>query len=324
MKNKSLSIAIPTYNRACVLEKHLPDLIRKVKPHNIAIYISDNASTDNTQHVINEAKKEYSFIYSNRNETNIGADRNFEKVLKMPETEYTWLLGDDDLIDDGGIEKVLEIINSNIYYDLIVVNGSNYNKTELHKPHLKTNKYEQHDRLFEDLWYMMTWISALILSKELLQKADFRKYYDTNFIHAGAIFDYLASKEYISVFWEQKPISITPKADEVVNHYSDKHISYFAKSITDTIFLLPNKYPQKLKLKVLKSSPFLSFFTLAALRVKNCFHYKDVKKYKKYLQYAAPAPFSLIVILSITPITLLKLLHKPTKFLYVIYKKYIS
>jgi glycosyltransferase involved in cell wall biosynthesis len=320
--NELLSIAIPTYNRAIVLKKQLIDLIEKVRPHNVAIYISDNASPDNTQEVIAEMRKKYQFLYSSRNEKNIGGDRNFEKVLKMSSSQYTWLLGDDDTIRNGGIEKVLEIINKNIFYDLIIINGLIHNKTTLLKPYLKTKIYTDHNELLEDLWPITTWMSTLVLSSDMIRKANFCKYYDTNFVHSGTVFDYLALKDTISVFWEDSPVLTQPKADEIVNYYTDKCLFYFTQCWVDILFLLPDRYSQKSKLKVAHLSP-ITILTLASFRGKKYFNYQEAKKYKKYFKYTTSIPFPIIAIISVSPSCILKLLEKPARFIQKAIGRYI-
>ncbi|MDR1460556.1 MAG: glycosyltransferase family 2 protein [Campylobacteraceae bacterium] len=317
--NKLLSIAIPTYNRAIVVKKLLTDLIPKVKPYDIAIYISDNASPDNTQSVIEEMKAQYRFIYSNRNEMNVGGDRNFEKVLKMSSSQYTWLLGDDDTIDDGGIEKVLEIIKKNTFYDLIIVNGIINNKTTLH---LKTKIYTNHNELIEDLWPVTTWMSTLILSNGMISNANFCKYYDTNFVHSGTVFDYLATKDTINVFWEKSPIVIYPKANEIINNYTDKSLFFFGQCWVDILFLLPDRYLYQSKLKVARLSP-ISILTLASLRAKNYFNYQEAKKYRKYFKYTTSIPFFIIAMLSISPTIVLKFLEKPARYIQQAKARYI-
>jgi glycosyltransferase involved in cell wall biosynthesis len=297
----------------------LIDLIEKVRPHDIAIYISDNASPDNTQSVIEEMKAKYKFIYSSRNETNIGGDRNFEKVLKMSSSKYTWLFGDDDTIDDGGIEKVLKILDKDISYDLVIVNGIINNKTTLH---LETKTYTEHNELLEDLWPMTTWMSTLICSKEMISKANFCKYYDTNFVHSGTIFDYLASKDTINVFWEKNPIVIYPKASEIINRCTDRSLFFFAQCWVDILFLLPDRYLYQSKLKVARLSP-ISILTLASLRGKNYFNYQEAKKYRKYFKYTTRIPFPIIAMLSMSPVSVLNFLEKPARFIQQAKAKYI-
>ena len=94
-----LSICIPTYNRSQHLSNCLQSVIsmRKPKGFQFEICISDNGSNDNTKEVVNSAKKKIKINY-NRNESNIGIARNFLKVVSMAKGEFTWLIGDDDLL----------------------------------------------------------------------------------------------------------------------------------------------------------------------------------------------------------------------------------
>ncbi|MDC3040572.1 glycosyltransferase family 2 protein [Flavobacteriaceae bacterium] len=94
-----LSICIPTYNRSQHLSNCLHSVIsmRKPKGFKFEICISDNGSNDNTKEVVNNAKKKIKINY-NRNESNIGIARNFLKVVSMAKGEFTWLIGDDDLL----------------------------------------------------------------------------------------------------------------------------------------------------------------------------------------------------------------------------------
>ena len=52
----------------------------------------------------------------------MGADYNFLKVVEIANGKYCWLLGSDDIIEDGGIDTVLGEIENNknviIYYTM--------------------------------------------------------------------------------------------------------------------------------------------------------------------------------------------------------------
>ncbi|MBV5277921.1 MAG: glycosyltransferase family 2 protein [Campylobacteraceae bacterium] len=109
-QNKQLSIVIPTYNRADFLDYSLEVHIPLLEKYNIQIFISDNASTDNTREIVSKWMKEYKFLSYYQNETNIGPDANFEKALKLPDTEYIWLLSDTYQIPDDGISYLLSTI----------------------------------------------------------------------------------------------------------------------------------------------------------------------------------------------------------------------
>lgn len=110
-----LTIAIPTYNRAKSLESLLNCITRQIKNISdpIQIYISNNCSTDNTKEVIFNFIEKYSgLIEYSENEKNLGFDRNTFKVLSMATGKFVWLFGDDDLIVEGGIKKVIDFIKN--------------------------------------------------------------------------------------------------------------------------------------------------------------------------------------------------------------------
>lgn len=111
-----LSICIPTYNRASYLSKNLERLKSLLIENNVinicTITISNNASTDETDKVINE------FIRKNKNiqinyhlqDINAGAKKNLLYVIDKSPSEYIMLLGDDDYIHEEYFKRVLQEI----------------------------------------------------------------------------------------------------------------------------------------------------------------------------------------------------------------------
>ena len=63
MKNTKLAIAIPTFERAEIVDASIRSLISEIKDYSIPIYISDNSPDNKTETVIYELKKQYEFIY---------------------------------------------------------------------------------------------------------------------------------------------------------------------------------------------------------------------------------------------------------------------
>lgn len=108
-----LTVAIPTYNRAALLENllnnitfQLPGLQNKVQ-----ILISNNASSDNTREVAMRFKKKYpDLIKYNENETNLGYDRNILKLIFLSEGKFIWTFSDDDLMAEDGLKRVVNFI----------------------------------------------------------------------------------------------------------------------------------------------------------------------------------------------------------------------
>lgn len=126
-QKKLLSIVIPLYNGEEFLAETLGSIISQWDKEKVEIVMCDDVSTDRTF----EIAKKYSDIYRNiklfRNDANIGMDRNFERVVQLAKGEYIWFSGQDDIIGDGGIEKVLSILESDETIDFIYANYSQNN-----------------------------------------------------------------------------------------------------------------------------------------------------------------------------------------------------
>ena len=103
--NRLVSIGIPTYNRARgnlrkVIERALGQTYA-----NIEVIVSDNCSTDNTAEVVQSFDD--SRLRYFRQETNIGANNNFNYCLNQARGEYFLLFHDDDTIDPDFIETCM-------------------------------------------------------------------------------------------------------------------------------------------------------------------------------------------------------------------------
>lgn len=118
---KKLTISIPTYNRSVKLERLLQQLLGIICATNrkdlLAIFVSNNASTDNTIDILNAYKPEfekhnieYSFISQAKN---IGIGANFMQAYFLPETDYVWWFSDDDLLVVDDLDEVLNTLSDN-------------------------------------------------------------------------------------------------------------------------------------------------------------------------------------------------------------------
>lgn len=119
-----IAVCIPTYNRANSLENCLKSLLHAKYTSNISfeICISDNGSIDSTEEVVQAAKKNLDINY-HKNTSNLGYARNFTKVVSMAESEFIWLIGDDDLLMPDAVSRLINLINSNPKVDFFYVNS---------------------------------------------------------------------------------------------------------------------------------------------------------------------------------------------------------
>jgi glycosyltransferase involved in cell wall biosynthesis len=102
-----LTIAIPTYNRAAILERQLAWLAAAVRGHeaDCELIVSDNASTDETPQVIDRwrAGLPAVLIRTHRQAQNVGAIRNIAWCIASASGRYVWSVGDDDAVDVRGV-----------------------------------------------------------------------------------------------------------------------------------------------------------------------------------------------------------------------------
>ncbi|MDZ7961417.1 MAG: glycosyltransferase family 2 protein [Aulosira sp. DedQUE10] len=151
--NKLLTIAIPTYNRAELLDKQLAWLAQAIKgfESECEILVSDNCSTDKTQDVI----KKWQFILSNitfksnQNHENLGVMKNILYCLNSATTKYVWTIGDDDPIQDRAIAYVINKLQQHEDLSLLFLNFSGRNKITgepVHPPTIVGNRWFDADR----------------------------------------------------------------------------------------------------------------------------------------------------------------------------------
>lgn len=108
----SITIVIPTYNRADLLRRALNSIARQEhKPDQVII--SDNASTDHTEEVVKEFAKSGIDVRYNRHDTNIGMLKNWQHGISLVETEYFLVLADDDYLLSNCIKAGMEAFQCN-------------------------------------------------------------------------------------------------------------------------------------------------------------------------------------------------------------------
>jgi len=161
------SIVIPTYNRAIKLEKCLTSLINQTYK-NFEVIISDDGSDDNTEKVVEEARRKglsIKYIY-NQNWGGPGRPRNI--AIKNAQFEWVCFLDSDDWWYADKLKLILPYCNQN--NDLI------YHDFELYRKGKLTNRKHKGRQLkkpvFNDLFINDNCIvnSGVCIRKSVLEK----------------------------------------------------------------------------------------------------------------------------------------------------------
>src|SRR3989338_1301944 len=104
--NKKLEPVLITFNRSTYLEKTLSAFL-KGGLQSMRLHILDNASTDNTQEVVRRFQELWPNLQYHRNKYNIGGNANILRAVEIVDSEYHWVIGDDD---EWFLENIPELI----------------------------------------------------------------------------------------------------------------------------------------------------------------------------------------------------------------------
>ena len=102
-----VSVALCTYNGAAYLPEQLETIINQSYV-NLEIVISDDGSTDNTTRIIKEFQQKDHRIKFFQNETNLGYNKNFEKVFSLCLGDYIAIADQDDIWEVNKIECMMK------------------------------------------------------------------------------------------------------------------------------------------------------------------------------------------------------------------------
>lgn len=201
-----LSICIPTYNRADLLDQNLGLLLSLEEFDDaVELVISDNNSTDNTKEVVDFFASKYSgkrIVYS-CNKENI-RDKNFLKALSLGTGAYLKLFNDYTIISNDDLATLKDKIrrNLNLHKQLFF-----YNKVRLHN----IKKYEEvhlndTNNFLRLVNNKITWISSFGCWREQVVELN--------------QFDKYASLQLLQVFWTLHLVSKSKETIVVNMKYS--------------------------------------------------------------------------------------------------------
>lgn len=173
MNNKLLTIAVPTYNRSAYLDTCLSHITRQLCDFGslVEIIVSDNCSADNTREIVQSYVTSGIDIHYIKNAENIGADRNFVQCFNLANGKYVLILGDDDILLDGALAKILSVLGRGDYG---VVHLNSYGFSDNFQNEMPASRktgtitYSDPARFLRRVSYWITFASGNIFNKSLL------------------------------------------------------------------------------------------------------------------------------------------------------------
>jgi len=299
-RNNLLSICIPTYNHAEPLRKSLEVMIPQALQHNIPIYISDNASTDNTAQIVESFRKTYPYLFYRSNKENLGVDQNIVNAARMASSKYVWVIGARRIILAGMLDKIYGILFEN-ELDLLVLNDLN---STFSVP--QSRSYNSARRILLELHRNLTGLGFQILPAEAWKSDSvLRKYAGTEWTIVGLSLEYIANKPNLNAYF----LSEACATSSGPSHWRPKYFQIWT-SWKKTIHSLPATYSDEDKELVIRNSVkylFASEFILLQLRLEHIYNSQVFKAYRDDLEYYAGISPTVAYVISRLPISLLKL-----------------
>jgi glycosyltransferase involved in cell wall biosynthesis len=172
MNNPKVSIGIPVYNG----EKYLPQAIESVLAqtfHNFELIITDNCSTDRTQEICEAYAAQDERVRYIRNEENLGAGPNFNRVFELAKGEYFQWLAADDVLMPTVLEKCVPVLDGDksavlcfFWVKYINEEGESFNSCELE---LRVDSEKAGTRFHEIIlgWHNSFYVFGLIRASAL-------------------------------------------------------------------------------------------------------------------------------------------------------------
>lgn len=176
-----LAVAIPTYNRASILNDLLWNIGPQIERHfpQCACYVIDNHSPDETGEVAGQHASRWKGIHYIKNERNIGGVRNIAKAIALPNADWVWLMGDDDIPMPWGVRDLLEelvtvesVCSNSVFHLMSEVKltadkevPAHYNNAKLDSNKNKITTYSNGVEIAEHGVHGLAWLSKLAIHR---------------------------------------------------------------------------------------------------------------------------------------------------------------
>lgn len=198
-----LSICIPTFNRAIMLEEALNAIICQIVENSlellVEINISDNASSDNTQDILVAVHNKHPHLqfYTYKQSENIGPDGNIYTSLKMAHGQWAWILSDDDIIIPDTLVKLVNLMKESRATTVFCVNARSFNHSPIEDTplFLQNNNREINspDGAFLHLNSMITFLSIIVIPVSSYISQDYSPYIGTFLLQSYIFIDAIST-----------------------------------------------------------------------------------------------------------------------------------
>lgn len=191
--NPFLTIAIPSNNKTELLDIAIESIVSQLdRSSNCEICISDNSTGNTTESLVRNKYVSLRQMSYYRSFDSPSLDENVNKVVQLSKGDYVWLFGDDDIIVDGALGK---IINHLIEFspDILILNSLSFDqsgvietsRTVLDKS--KTYGPTDDDKFLMELGGYLTYLGGIVIKRELWLKYFRQEMVGSYFAHIDTV-----------------------------------------------------------------------------------------------------------------------------------------
>ncbi len=318
-----ISLCVPTYNRASLLDLALRTVIDQIpqdqKAH-VEIIVSDNASPDATQSVIEQIRSDHpsAALRYYRQPYNLGPDANIYQAVRMARGEFVYILSDDDVLLPGAMQKLLTMIREYPSLDAFALNIRVFDQDwrtpappELPLP----SDCVIHDK-GKALFIFNTWIrflSTMAFRRRLVQDTDYTGRFGSRFIHAYIYLDVLQRGRGVAITSE--PFLAQRDGNTTVFDYCRVYVTDFSAVMQYAASLGFPKYAIQ---KIHRRNVRIIKDVVYANTVRGAWGEFLPDTHDAIRRLMQVYPFNLVVLLRVIPVLLIP--RKAVPLLYKVYK----
>ncbi len=198
--NRLLGVCIPTYKRPEWLCKCVDSIVAAAGPFRVPIFIADDSEDLTNDETVAKLKRQYKWVYCEKNARNLGIDRNILKAVALCDCKYAWLLGEDDRMCPTAISEVLTALESNsvppafVCVNYAAVDDSGEQCLRERVVEIASDTVISGRVFVEEFAWACGFIGSCVVNTELWRRVDSEKYVGTYFAHLGVICEYAAER----------------------------------------------------------------------------------------------------------------------------------
>jgi len=206
-----LTIAIPTYNRSRYLRELLSILTPQLRgKSDVELLISDNCSTDDTSAVVDKLLAPDLNATCLRNDVNVGSDANFMQCFRRAQGKYVWVIGDDDVVLPGAVDKILYLLRNQDYRLIYLCPYSFRENYETEQQQDKFRRFAQSIPngvpFIRKVGTSIAFMSSMIANKDAYGNLDCPElsgFVGSNLMHLGWLLPLLGSGGVSLIVWDK-------------------------------------------------------------------------------------------------------------------------